>query len=468
MANKTRFVCSNCGYDSPKWLGRCPDCSAWNSFTEVTIAQEASKSGSRSNSLIQISSTGKPVSLNSIKSVQQNRISTGFAEFDRVLGGGIVTGSAILLSGDPGIGKSTLLLEIAINIANRTSQVGVLKETKNKNEKSTPKVLYITGEESESQVKLRAERIIGSDSKLKNNPLLAPENLFIFSTGDIEQAIASCETTKPDLVIVDSIQTMATDAYPGFPGSLPQIRHATSRLVSFAKREGVPVFLIGHVTKEGVVAGPMLLSHMVDCVLYLEGEKLTGTKILRAFKNRFGDTSEVGIFTMEERGLVEISDTSNFFMENAKRSVPGSCLTVVMEGSRPLMVEIQALVVPSNLSFARRVSNGISEKRIELLLAVIQKHLKIPIERMDVFINVVGGLKITENSADLAVCLATLSSFKNKPLKDTVAIAEVGLLSELKSVLNEKARVSEARKLGFKNVVTQQNFSYLGAIMKSI
>jgi DNA repair protein RadA/Sms len=263
---------------------------------------------------------------------------------------------------------------------------------------------------------------------------------------------------------------MAADTLPGFPGSLPQIRHSTSRIVSYAKRNSVPVFLIGHVTKEGVVAGPMLLSHMVDCVLYLEGSATgeTGTKILRSFKNRFGDTSEVGIFMMSERGLVEVGDTSNYFRDASRKAVPGSCLTVIMEGSRPIIVEIQALVVPSNLSFPRRVANGISERRLELLLAVIQKHLKIPVDRHDVFVNVVGGLKITETASDLAVCLAVLSSYKNRSMNGIVALAEVGLLSELKSVLNQSARIKEAKKLGYKNVATSDRFGYLSDIIKSL
>lgn len=447
MAAKTKFVCASCGYESGKWLGRCPDCSSWNTFQEVKVQESVSKG----KSLIEISSSAAPQQISKVKSVSQDRISTGFSEFDRVLGGisengklgGVVSGSVTLLSGDPGIGKSTLLLQLALKI----SSLG-------------KKVLYITGEESESQVKLRAERILLGKNE--------PESLYIFSTGNIDAAIDACEKQKPDLVIVDSIQTLASESFPGFPGSLPQIRHATSRLVSFAKTNLIPVFLIGHVTKEGVVAGPMLLSHMVDTVLYLEGQELTGTKILRAFKNRFGDTSEVGIFTMEEQGLTEISDTANFFMNNDKKARPGSCLTVVMEGSRPIIVEIQGLVVPTNMSFARRVSSGISEKRLELLIAVMQKHLRIPFDRLDVFVNVVGGLKITETGVDLAVILACLSSYKNKPLPSTVAVAEVGLLSELKTVIGEKTRIKEAKKLGFKNIINSAQFSYLNDIMKNL
>jgi DNA repair protein RadA/Sms len=437
MSTKSHFVCSNCGYESGKWLGRCPDCSAWNSFTEIAEAPSAKKS----SNIIDLTTSVKPQQLSKVKSNSLNRIETGFSESDRVLGGGVVEGSAILLSGDPGVGKSTLLLQIARNIS--------------RNKKL---VLYVSGEESEGQIKIRAERIGVKDT----------DNMLVFSNGDIDQVIAACAQAAPDVLIIDSIQTMNSSQFPGFAGSLPQIRHATSRIVSFAKKNNVPVFIVGHVTKEGEVAGPMLLSHMVDCVLYLEGEALTGTKILRTFKNRFGDTTEVGIFVMEESGLAEISEASNFFIDSKKDPTPGSCLTVVMEGSRPLICEIQALVVPSNLNFPRRVANGISEKRLELLLAVIQKHLKVPTDRMDIFVNVVGGLKITENASDLAVVMAVLSSFKNKPLKSTVAVAEIGLLSELKKVINEASRIKEAKKLGFKNIISSGNFKYLNDILKTL
>lgn len=437
MALKTRFACSNCGYESGKWYGRCPECASWNTFQEVQIAVP------RKSSIINLSESISPTVLSKIKSLKLQRLTTGFSEMDRVLGGGIVPGSAVLLSGDPGVGKSTLLLEMALALS-----------SKNK------KVLYITGEESEGQVKLRAERI-GSEHR---------DNLFVFSTVDIDLAISASEKAMPGLVIVDSIQTMASSEFPGFAGSLPQVRHATSRLVAFAKKNGVPVFIIGHVTKEGVVAGPMLLSHMVDCVLYLEGSATgeTGTRILRAFKNRFGDTSEVGIFSMEERGLVEISDKAGFFMDKRDQKVPGSCLTVLMEGSRPIIVEIQALAVTSNLAFPRRVSSGVIERRLELLLAVIQKHLRLPLDRMDIFVNVARGLKITETASDLAICLAIISSFKNKPLYSTVAISEVGLLGELKDILNSKLRIREAKKFGFKNIITSDRGKFLNDIIKGL
>lgn len=445
---KSRFVCSSCGYESGKWLGRCIECSAWNSFTEIAVVTQAKKS----SSIIDLATSQVPQNISKIKSQGILRISTGFEEANRVLGGGVVAGSAVLLSGDPGIGKSTLLLQIAKNIAR-----GQKTENGRQNAEARGRmVLYVSGEESEGQIKIRAERIGVKDT----------DNLLVLSNGDIDQVIAACEQAKPDVLIIDSIQTMSSSEFPGFAGSLPQIRHATSRIVSFAKKNDVPVFIVGHVTKEGDVAGPMLLSHMVDCVLYLEGESLTGTKILRTFKNRFGDTTEVGIFVMEEKGLAEISESSNFFVDSTKSPAPGSCLTVVMEGSRPLICEVQALVVPTNLNYARRVANGISEKRLELLLAVIQKHLKIPIDRMDVFINVVGGLKITENASDLAVAMSVLSSFKNKPLKSTVAVAEIGLLGELKKVINLNSRIKEANKLGFKNIISSNNYNYLNDILK--
>ena len=431
----TNFVCNACGYQTGKWYGRCPECSSWNSFEEIQVQDVKKNSPSDFGS-------SAPSKISDIKSLEQKRVSTGFEEFDRVLGGGIVPGSVILLSGDPGIGKSTLLLQLALNLSGKDSF----------------KVLYLTGEESESQVKLRAERIL--EDKKKNL------DLFIFSITDIDKGVFEAEKGKWDLVIVDSIQTMASNSFPGFPGSVPQIRYATGKLVAYAKKNHIPVFLVGHVTKEGIVAGPMILSHMVDTVLYLEGQNMTGTRILRSFKNRFGDTSEVGIFLMQEQGLVELKDASSFFMDKNDVKVPGACLTVIMEGTRPILVEIQALVVPSALTFPRRVSTGIPEKRLELLLAVLQKNLKLPFERMDVFVNVVGGLRITETASDLAVCLALISSLKNIPMNHNVAIAEIGLLGELKTVLSLDKRVKEVGKLGYKNVLTVKDGRFLRELVK--
>ena len=446
MAAKRIFVCNNCGNESSKWLGLCPDCQSWNTFQEMVLP-DTSKRTQR-----EIKSAITPINIKKIgqiKSTATQRISTTIQEFDRVLGGkegyqGIVPGEVILLSGDPGIGKSTIMLQIALNITG-----------------SGKKVLYVSGEESESQIKIRAERIVDDKTLLK-------QDLMVFSSTDIDQAISIATSQKVDMLIIDSIQTVQSFDANGFPGSLPQLRYCMLKLVEFAKTSQVPVFSIGHVTKEGIVAGPMLLSHMVDCVLYLEGEQLTGTRVLRTLKNRFGDTNEVGIFIMEEKGLVEISDVKDFFLGTNESNVPGSCITVVMEGSRPLLIEIQALTVPSNLPYPRRVSQGIPEKRLELLLAVLQRHGTIGVDKYDVFVNVVGGLKISETSSDLATCLAVASSIKGVALHSTVAIAEVGLLGETKSVLNLDKRIKEAKKFGYKNIITVKSDPYLKKALGSL
>jgi DNA repair protein RadA/Sms len=441
MASKKVFVCNNCGNESSKWIGLCPSCGEWNTYQEMVLP-EKSKKGFIGSSKITSNLITKVSKVGEIKSASLQRISTTVSEFDRVLGGkekfqGIVPGEVILLSGDPGIGKSTIMLQICIKIA-----------------QSGKKVLYVSGEESESQIKIRAERIV-------SEKILSGLDLMILSSTDIDQAINVSQNQKVDLLIVDSIQTVASNEVNGFPGSLPQLRYSALKLVNFAKETHVPVFFIGHVTKEGTVAGPQLLSHMVDCVLYLEGESLTGTRIIRPLKNRFGDTSEVGIFVMEEKGLVEITNVKDFFLGTNEKAVPGSCITVVMEGSRPLLVEIQALTVPSSLAFPRRVSQGIDSRRLELLLAVLQRHGTINVDKYDVFVNVVGGLRISETSSDLAACLAIASSIKGVALKSTVAVAEVGLLGETKTVLNIDKRVKEAEKFGYKNIITSKNSPFL-------
>lgn len=445
MSSKKIFVCNNCGNESSKWLGLCPDCQSWNSFQEMTLPDNPKK-GIRSQRSIDVSNIQK---IGQIKSSSLERITTTIAEFDRVLGGkekyqGIVPGEVILLSGDPGIGKSTIMLQIALKIAD-----------------SGKKILYVSGEESESQIKIRAERIATQEN-------LSKQDLYILSSTDIDQAVSAATDRKVDLLIIDSIQTVASNDVTGFPGSLPQLRYCTLKLVNYAKSSNTPVFFIGHVTKEGTIAGPQLLAHMVDCVLYLEGESLTGTRILRSLKNRFGDTSEVGIFIMEEKGLVEIANVKDFFLGTNEKTVPGSCITVVMEGSRPLLVEVQALTVPSQLAFPRRVSQGIPEKRLELLLAVLQRHGTINVDKYDVFVNVVGGLKITETSSDLATCLAIASSIKGTPLNSTVAIAEVGLLGETKGVINFDKRVKEAEKMGYKNIMTYKKAPFLSQALRGI
>jgi DNA repair protein RadA/Sms len=446
---ETSFVCGSCGYDSSKWYGKCPECGEWNTMKEFSVPESKRVRGLGGKTTG--ASEAKPTKISDVKISSVNRFSTGFSEFDRVLGqedlAGIVPGSVILLSGDPGVGKSTLLLQAALNLA---------RGSESRPEKGSRKVLYVTGEESEAQVTLRAKRLL-KERKLEDY------NLFILASSNIDACLYQAEEVSYDLVIIDSIQTMESTNLPGYAGSIPQVRHATGRLVSFAKSTNTPVILIGHVTKEGMVAGPMMLSHMVDTVLYLEGEKMTGVRILRAFKNRFGDTSEVGIFGMQEYGLQEVTDLSDLFL-GSEASSPGSCVAVMMEGSRPILVEIQALTIHSNLPYPRRVASGISEKRLELLLAILQKHAKLPLEKFDIFVNVVGGFKITETASDLAVCIAIISSFKGKSLVKTAAVAEVGLLGELKKVVSLKKREQEAKKFKFK-LITWESSSTISGIL---
>lgn len=442
MAKKStvEYVCNNCGHESKKWYGRCPVCNEWNSFSEFRVDTSVSRSSRKKESLYQ-----KPTQLFNVKTGEDTRLSTGFAELDRVLGGkdkrvGVVDGSVTLLSGDPGVGKSTLLLQATLALS-----------------RSGKRVLYVSGEESEGQVRMRAERIVGVKK--------IPEQLFLLSSTDTDEIVSACKKGSYSLVVIDSIQTIASTSAAGFAGSVPQIRYGASSLVSYAKSNNVPIFMIGHVTKEGIVAGPMVLSHMVDVVLYLEGDEVSGTRVLRSHKNRFGDTSEVGIFLMEEKGLIELADASSFFVDRKDIRVPGAALTVVMEGSRPLLVEIQALCVPSNLAFARRVSNGFDPKRLEILLAVLKKHVKIPVEKLDIFVNVVGGLKIRDTAADLACCLALYSSYKNVSLSDTVAIGEIGLLGELKRVVNQDVRLREISRLGTMKALSSKNGTFLKDII---
>lgn len=466
MKSSVSFVCQECGYDSPQWLGKCPECGNWNSFKEIANSklQIANRDKGRINGEL------KPKKLTEISYKEEQRLLTGFSEMDSVLGGGIVAGSVILLAGDPGIGKSTLLLQIGLNMSSNKSVV--LNEVKDpmnlqkkngkilrsaQNDKNS--VLYISGEESEEQIKLRAQRLSASN---KN------DNFFLLSLNDTNEAVSVIERLKPALVIIDSIQTMESQDVAGLSGSVGQVRYAASMFIRTAKTLGIPLIIVGHVTKEGMVAGPMILSHMVDTVLFLEGEKITATRILRSFKNRFGPVDEVGIFTMGEKGMEEVKNPEQIFLTEKRKDVPGSVYVVTLEGTRAFLVEIQALVVFSKLPLPRRVASGIDQRRLELLLAVLQKHCNLPIGTMDVFVNVAGGLKISDPAIDLGICLALFSSLKNVALKKAVGISEVGLLGELRHVPFLDKRIKEAKKLGFTNVISPKTHRSLGEVIKSL
>lgn len=417
MKTRSSFVCQQCGYETPQWYGKCPQCGEWNTLVE-TIRQ-TTKQQDNKTTLRQGFAGQKPQKLSDVKHIEKNRLKSGYGEFDRVMGGGIVPGSVTLLAGDPGIGKSTLLLHVLAKIGG----------------------MYVSGEESAEQVKLRAKRLG-----------IAGDNISIFSETNAEAIV---ESITDRLVIVDSIQTLSSSDLDGMAGSVGQIRRSAELLIERAKSEGMSVIIIGHVTKEGAIAGPKVLEHMVDTVLYLEGERFANARILRTLKNRFGPIEEVGIFEMADVGLKEVANPSALFLQDRVKNVPGSVVTVIMEGTRPMLIEIQALAVPSQLVMPRRVASGIDYNRLQLLVAILQKRLSIPLGTFDVFVNVSGGLKIAEPSADLAVALALLSSFKNKALDAKAAVfGEVGLLGEVRRVSSEDRRTREAKRLGFTTVVS--------------
>ena len=438
MKSRVSYVCQECGYDSPQWLGKCPECGMWNSLKEIKVASV------KSQILNNVSRQSvEPKRLDQIKFEKKQRMLTGFSELDGVLGGGIVKGSAILLAGDPGIGKSTLLLQIGLKMS-------MGKE----------KVLYISGEESEEQIKLRAERIKHS----KND-----SNLLLLSNTNTDLVCDIITKTNPALVIIDSIQTMESENVSGLSGSVGQVRYGAANFIKLAKTQGIPVIMVGHVTKEGMVAGPMVLSHMVDTVLFLEGEKFTSTRILRSLKNRFGPVDEVGLFIMESDGVKELNSPEQLFLSKTNDGgVPGSILAITMEGTRAFLIEIQALVVNSKIPIPRRVASGIDYKRLELLLAVLQKHCNLPLGGMDVFVNVAGGIKLSDPGADLSICLAIISSFHNIKLSNKVGIGEVGLLGEIRRANSLEKRIKEAQRLGFKNIFSSNKFKTLKEVMASL
>lgn len=421
--NTTVFFCQNCGYEAAKWSGQCPACREWNTFAEEPVAPKQKgvstrKTGNRERK--------SPISLKNITSADQERISTDIGELDQVLGGGIVPGSLVLVGGDPGIGKSTLLLQVCRHLAERL-----------------PSLLYISGEESLQQIKLRAARIGTFSDSLK---LLCETNL-----ADIEEIVLR---EQPKVVIIDSIQTMYQEDISSAPGSVSQVREATGVLMRLAKEQNITTFIVGHVTKEGTVAGPRVLEHMVDTVLYFEGDRHASYRILRGVKNRFGSTNEIGVFEMMESGLKEVKNPSEYMLSGKPEGASGSVVACTMEGSRPMLLEIQALVCKTNFGLPRRTAAGIDYNRVNLLMAVLEKRLHLPLSSYDAYVNIAGGLRLNEPAMDLALVLAVISSFKDVPISDkTIVFGEVGLSGEVRAVSMAQQRVLEAKKLGFTRVI---------------
>ena len=409
------YVCQSCGYQTPKWMGRCPDCEQWDSFVEESPS-DRKKSG-KPHAL------NEPQSLVSISLDPQFRFKTGIAEFDRTLGGGLVPGSVVLIGGEPGIGKSTLILQVL----DRLSGIGL-------------KSLYVSGEESPQQIKLRADRL-GIDA----------ENVHVLTGTCIEGLFEKTDELCPDLFVVDSIQTVYSESLPSAPGSIGQVREVSSRILNWSKESGTPAFLIGHVTKEGAIAGPKVLEHLVDTVLYFEGDRTHAFRILRAVKNRYGSTNEIGVFEMKDAGLEEVGNPSRVFLEERPEGASGSVVIPCLEGTRPVLVEIQALVGPSPLGMPRRTAVGADHSRLSLLVAIIGKRMNIEMGDQDIFVNVAGGLKVAEPSADLGIVCAMVSSFIDRPVdRDMIVFGEVGLAGEVRGVSQPELRIKEAKKLGFR------------------
>lgn len=428
MKTKTVYICRECGYKTPKWLGKCPGCGSWNTMDETVVSEKKPASAAvRMTAAAMNIEAGYPAPklLSDVKINSETRYSTGMQELDRVLGGGIVRGSLILVGGDPGIGKSTLLLQICEN-------VGCGK-----------KILYISGEESEGQIKLRAERLG-----------VKTESLYLVSETDVAKIIEYISAVKPELVIIDSIQTMHRDDISSAAGSVPQVREATNAFMNIAKTGGIAMFIVGHVTKDGALAGPRVLEHMVDCVLYFEGDRQLSFRILRAVKNRFGSTNEIGVFEMRGDGLREVANPSEMLLEGRQENASGSAIICAMEGSRGVLAELQALVTPTGFGNPRRMSNGIDINRVLLLIAVLEKRARMNLSNSDVYINVAGGLRIDEPAADLGICVAIATSQSDVLLPaDMLFVGEVGLGGELRAVAQLEKRLAEAAKLGFSSAM---------------
>lgn len=433
MAQKSKsvYICSECGYETPRWLGQCPNCNEWNTLNEEikTVVKESGKKSSLLGS-----NRAKAYPLNEITADTGHRYNTGLKELNRVLGGGLVKGSVVLLSGDPGIGKSTILLQICEYLGDGL------------------KILYVSGEESAHQIKLRASRLN-----------VSTQNLSILCETDAQYICEYILTEKPDVVIIDSVQTMEINELNSSPGSVTQVRESTNLFTRTAKASNIPIFLVGHVNKDGNIAGPKVLEHIVDCVLYFEGDRNTSYRILRAVKNRFGSTNEIGVFEMLDNGLCEVENPSLMLISGKPQNVSGTCVACLMEGSRPILAEVQSLVTPSGFGNPRRMATGIEYNRMAMLIAVLEKRCGYFLGNMDCYTNVIGGLHIDETAADLSIALAIVSSLKDVVVPDkTLAFGEIGLAGEIRSVNNCEQRIKEAAKLGFeKCVIPYHNYSKL-------
>ncbi len=428
MSKQTiRFACQNCGYISPRWTGRCPECGEWNSFVEELIDERRTKTEVKGRK-----SEVEIIPLSEVEVTEGNRVSTGIEEFDRVLGGGMMPGSVVLIAGDPGVGKSTLMMQLA-----RDERLG--------------KILYVTGEESRAQIRVRAQRL----------GIKRLDKLFVLAETDLEAITKSVSDLNPAVLIVDSIQTIYHPEIISAPGSVSQVRECSAKLAQIAKLSGTTIFIIGHVTKDGVAAGPKVLEHIVDAALQLEGERHYTFRILRAYKNRFGSTNEIGIFEMHESGLTEVENPSEIFLSERSFGASGSAVTAAIEGTRPILLEVQALVTPTSYAVPQRTSTGIDYRRLSIILAVVEKRMGIKLGSFDVFLNIAGGVKIDEPAIDLASAVAIISSYKDVPVdSSTIVIGEVGLAGEIRGVSQIERRVLEAAKLGFKRaIVPQANFS---------
>ena len=490
MKISSTFVCQQCGYQSASFLGKCPECGEWNSLVETKVSTEGLRIKDKG---LSVGVEQSLVKLSDVKNQQIRRFSAGFEEFDRVLGGGIVPGSIVLISGDPGIGKSTLLLQSAMRIAKSTtsgqgttSTTGMRKNQKARdtrdtlNSRDTP-VLYVTGEESAQQVKIRADRIVHSSQftlRLRSGQTVhslrktkkeksvnhepSTENLFILPATDVEAIVAASEKLAPTLLIVDSIQTLTSSDLSGAAGSVGQVRECAQILQRHAKTSGTPIFLVGHVTKEGSIAGPKVLEHLVDAVLNLEGDGTHAFRLLRSVKNRFGSTFEVGVFEMRDSGMVEVSNPSQIFLAQRISSRPGSVVTSTIAGGRPILAEVQALCTSTIFPVPTRRVTGLDFARTQIVIAALAKVANLALGNLDIYVNVAGGLKIFEPASDLPVALAIASAVVNKPVSDQIcAFGEVGLLGELRQVVNLEGRIKEAKRLGFDDFVTPGKFKTL-------